>query len=149
MGERDAALDAHLDSLKTECHRLWEKLDIEPERIITFLEKVVEVSPKCRGFYHFLYNEARHLISTLLIKEAITHREAIRKIANVAKYKTLEMRQTLETSMSNINKVDIYVSMQIFPHVQQQFQILVDDVDKISKTIMKYLQEYQLAFGVL
>ena len=62
IGERDDALDAHLDSLKTECHRLWEKLDVEPERIIAFLEKVVEVSPKCRGFYHFLYNEARHLI---------------------------------------------------------------------------------------
>jgi len=105
LGERDDALDAHLDTLKTECHRLWEKLDIEPERIISFLEKVVEVSPKCRGFYHFLYNEARHLISTLLIKEAITHREAVRKIANVAKYKTLEMRQTLETTIADINKV--------------------------------------------
>mmetsp|Transcript_44893 Transcript_44893/g.66007 ORF Transcript_44893/g.66007 Transcript_44893/m.66007 type:complete len:447 (-) Transcript_44893:5-1345(-) len=147
LGERDDALDAHLDTLKTECHRLWEKLDIEPERIISFLEKVVEVSPKCRGFYHFLYNEARHLISTLLIKEAITHREAVRKIANVAKYKTLEMRQTLETTIADINKVDNYVSLQIFPHIQHQFQILVEDVDKISKTIMGYLQEYQMAFG--
>ncbi len=81
------------------------------------------------------------------------------------RYKTLEMRQTLETTTGRMgggggageggadgagggeHKVDSYVALQIFPHVQRQFQILVDDVDAISKTIMGYLQEYQLAFG--
>ena len=62
--------------------------------------------------------------------------------AAYTRYKTLEMRQTLETTLSDVKQVDTYVSLQIFPHVQHQFQILVEDVDKISKTIMGYLQEY-------
>lgn len=65
------------------------------------------------------------------------------------RYKTLEMRQTLETTLADVNKVDAYVSLQIFPHVQRQFQILVEDVDKISKTIMGYLQEYVVNFFVV